>query len=156
MSIKKSLSIALPIALLGLTASIAFAQQPPAASPAAPAAQEWKYKTKELNRAEIDALLAKPNKVVVLDVRRPDELTKIGGFPVYLSIQAKDVEQNLAYIPKDRTIITVSNHAHRAGAVGDLLTSKGFKVAGAAGSQDYEAQGGVITKIVAPPPRPAG
>lgn len=131
---------------LAIAAAVpAFAQQA-----AAPAAQAWNYKTKQLERAEIDVLLAHPEKLLVIDVRRPDELTAKGSFPVYLNIQAKEVENNLAYIPKDRLIVTVSNHAHRAGAVGDLLTAKGFKVAGAAGSEDYEAQGGKITRVSPP------
>jgi rhodanese-related sulfurtransferase len=88
-------------------------------------------------------------------VRRPDEVTAKGSFPVYLSVQAKDLEKNLAYIPKDRIVLTVSNHAHRAGAAGDLLSSKGFKVAGAAGSEDYEAQGGKIARIAPPAPKTA-
>ena len=37
---------------------------------------------KVLKRAEIDALLAQPATVLVIDVRRPDEITSIGGFPV--------------------------------------------------------------------------
>jgi rhodanese-related sulfurtransferase len=135
--------------VLGLSASFAFAQQP------APAAQPWIYKTKQLNRAEVDSLLAKPENLVVIDVRRPDELTAKGSFPVYLNIQVKDVEKSLAYIPKDRAIVTVSNRAHRAGAVGDLLTSKGFNVAGATGSDDYKDQGGTVTKVAVPPPRQA-
>ncbi len=83
-------------------------------------------------------------------MRRPDELSTIGGFPVYLSIQPKDLEQRLAYIPKDRLIVTVSNHAARAGAAGNLLSVKGFKVAGAAGVQEYEAEGGSLVKVAAP------
>jgi rhodanese-related sulfurtransferase len=145
----------LPAILLSLAASVAFAQQGPAAASAAPAAQPWTYKTKQLDRAQVDALLAKPEKLLVIDVRRPDELTAKGSFPVYLNLQANEVEKNLAYIPKDRVIVTVSNHAHRAGAVGDLLTAKGFKVAGAAGSEDYEAQGGKITRVAPPPPKQA-
>ena len=144
--------------LLSLSVCAAFAQQasPAAGNPgSAAAADVWKYKTKRLDRAGVDALLAKPQKLVVIDVRRPDELTAKGSFPVYLSIQVKDVEKSLAYIPKDRAILTVSNRAHRAGAVGDLLTSKGFKVAGAAGSLDYEEQGGTIARITPPPPKPA-
>jgi rhodanese-related sulfurtransferase len=144
-----------------LVASIALAQQPAPASTAAattaaaaPAyvAPPWIYKTKQLNRAEVDALLSNPKKLIVIDVRRPDELISKGAFPVYLNIQFKEFEKYLAFIPNDRTIITVSNRAHRAGAVGDLLTSRGFKVAGAAGSLDYEDQGGVIDRITAPPP----
>jgi len=134
--------IRLAAIVLALSATVsAWAQQAP---------QPWTYKTRQLERAEVDALLAKPEKLVVLDVRRPDEVTDKGSFPVFLNIQAKDVENQLAYIPKDRVIVTVSNHAHRAGAVGDLLTAKGYKVAGAAGSEDYEAQGGKIVRIAPP------
>ena len=132
-----------------LIASASFAQQ------AAYQPPPWTYQTKQLNRAEIDALLAKPQQVVVIDVRRPDEVVSKGSFPVFLNIQTSDVEKNLAYIPKERVIVTVSNRAHRAGAVGDLLTAKGFKVAGAAGSLDYEDQGGTIVRIQPPAPKPA-
>ncbi|RTL51944.1 MAG: rhodanese-like domain-containing protein [Rhodocyclaceae bacterium] len=142
--------------LLALSAPIAFAQE--AAAPAAKTpyvAPPWTYKTKQLNKAQIDALLAKPGKVVVLDVRRPDELISKGSFPAFLNIQIKDLENNLDYIPKNRLIITVSNRAHRAGAAGDLLTTKGFKVAGAAGTLDYEDQGGIVAHITPPPPAPS-
>jgi len=109
--------------------------------------------TKRLTRVEFDALRANPSKLLVLDVRRPDELTSIGGFGIYLSIQAADLEKSLAWIPKDRTIVTVSNHASRAVRAADLLTTNGFTVAGAIGAQDYEAEGGTLVKIVPPPPR---
>lgn len=147
-------------ALLAAGTTSVFAQQAAPAQPGAAAAKPyvappWTYKTKQLSRAEIDALLAKPGKVVVLDVRRPDELISKGSFPAFLSIQAADVEKNLDYIPRDRVIVTVSNHAHRAGAVGDKLTGLGYKVAGAAGSLDYEDQGGKVARITAPAPRAA-
>jgi rhodanese-related sulfurtransferase len=129
---------------------LAWAAETAAPVAAQPPAVEYKYKTLQLKRADLDALLAKPEGLLVIDVRRPDEVTAIGGLPVYLSVQAKDLENNLAYIPKDRTIVTVSNHAGRAGAAGDLLTSHGFKVAGAIGVQNYEAEGGTLTKIAPP------
>ncbi|MBC3832729.1 rhodanese-like domain-containing protein [Undibacterium amnicola] len=128
---------------------------PKLASASTYVAPPWVYQTRQLQRNEIDALLFYPAQVVVIDVRRPDELIKNGSFPVFLSIQLADLEKSLDLIPKDRTIITVSNRAHRAGAAGDLLTAKGYKVAGAAGSLDYEDQGGKIARIVAPPPRSA-
>jgi rhodanese-related sulfurtransferase len=142
---------------LSVAAASAMAQQtaPATGATGASAEQAWKYKTKRLERSEVDALLAKPEKLVVIDVRRPDELTAKGSFPVYLNIQNKELEKSLAYIPKDRVILTVSNHAVRAGAAGDLLAAKGFTVAGATGSEDYESQGGTITKIAVPPPRTA-
>jgi rhodanese-related sulfurtransferase len=124
-----------------------------AAEPAAKPATPPKPLSHELTRAEFEQLLTKPNELLIIDLRRPDELTRIGGFPVYLSIQAKDLEQQLAWIPKDRTIVTVSNHASRSGRAADLLTAKGYKVAGLLGAQTYEEQGGKLTKIEVPPPR---
>jgi rhodanese-related sulfurtransferase len=112
-----------------------------------------KSQAKVLTRAEIDDLLSKPDQVLIIDVRRPDEVTGIGGFPVYLSIQLADLEKSLAYIPKDRTIIALSNHAARGGRAADILAKAGFKVAGAAGAENYEAEGGKLTKIAPPPPK---
>jgi rhodanese-related sulfurtransferase len=103
-----------------------------------------------LSREELDKLLAQPGKVLVIDVRRPDEVSEIGGLPVYLSIQAGDLQKSLAWIPKDRLIVTLSNHAGRAGKAADLLAANGFKVAGAAGAQTYEQQGGKLAEVVRP------
>jgi uncharacterized protein GlcG (DUF336 family)/rhodanese-related sulfurtransferase len=109
-------------------------------------------KTPILTRAQLDELLAKPQQLVIIDVRRPDELTTIGGFP-----ELGDLEQRLAWIPKDRKVVTVSNHAGRAGRAGDLLAARGFKVVGRIGVQDYEEAGGKLARIAAPPsPAAAG
>lgn len=121
----------------------------------APAARAYEYKTPKLNRAQIDALLAKPSEVLFIDLRRPDEISKIGTFPVYLNVQIDGLEAALPFIPKERSIVTVSNHAGRAGKAADLLAEKGFKVVGAVGSQNYEEEGGKIIKIVPPAPKEA-
>lgn len=107
-------------------------------------------KAKVLTRGELDALLEHPEKVLLLDVRRPDEISSIGGFPVYLSIQVGELEKHLNEIPRDRTIVTISNHAARGGRAADLLASNGFKVAGTIGAETYESEGGKLTKIAAP------
>ena len=130
--------------LILLAGAVCFAQQPSNA----PAA-----KTKILTRAEFDTLMAKPGSVLLLDVRRPTEIAQNGGFPVYLNIQAADLEKHLAEIPRGKPIVTVSNHAHRAGLAGDLLASKGIKIAGAIGAQVYESEGGTLIKY--PPEKPA-
>jgi rhodanese-related sulfurtransferase len=145
------------LAVLLVSLSYGACAQPAAidAKSATPLPDVWKYQAKRLDRAALDALLAHPAKVLVIDVRRPDEVVSKGSFPVYLSVQANDLERNLDFIPKDRTIVTLSNHAHRAGAAADLLSSKGYTVAGAAGSEDYEAQGGTISRIAAPRPKVA-
>jgi rhodanese-related sulfurtransferase len=103
-----------------------------------------------LTNAKFDAFLAKPDQILIIDVRRPDEVTSNGGFPVYLSIQISELAKSLAWIPKDRTIITVSNHAARGGAAADVLTKAGFKVAGTIGAETYEQAGGKLTRIEAP------
>jgi rhodanese-related sulfurtransferase len=152
-----SLVLAAPIARAADNVPPAPPTAAPAAAPAVTPANDpaYTYKTQRLNRAAVDAVLSKPEQALILDVRRPDELTKIGGFPVYLSIQSSDVQKSLGYIPKDRLIIVVSNRAHRAGAVGDILHGLGYNVIGATGVLDYQDEGGVLTKIAPPPPRQA-
>ena len=159
-NLRLSATVFCALLLGGPTAS---AQSAPPATPApsaAPAASSasvtpandpaYTYKTLRLNRAAFDALAAHPEQFLVLDVRRPDELTKFGGFPVYLSIQTADVQKSLSYIPRDRLIVVVSNRAHRAGAIGDLLAGYGFHVVGAIGVRDYEDEGGALAKIQPP------
>ncbi len=132
------------ILLILLATAVSFAQQP---------AAEQASKAKILTRAEFDVLLAAPGRVLLIDVRRPTEIAMNGGFPVYLNIQADDLAKHLAEIPKDKPLILVSNHAHRAGIAADLLDSKGFKIAGAIGAQVYESDGGKLIKYA--PEKPA-
>ena len=110
----------------------------------------WKYKTTRLSKADVDALLAKSDSVIFIDLRQPAEFIQFGTFPVFLSVQNKDLEKQIAWIPRDRTIVTVSNHSQRAGAAGDLLTAKGFNVAGATGSEEYEVSGGTAVVHLVP------
>jgi rhodanese-related sulfurtransferase len=138
------------LSTVALLSAAAFAQQP--AAPAIPGnsptrAAEPAFKAKKLTRAEFDALLAHPEHILLIDVRRPDEIAAIGGFPVYLNIQAKDLKNHLNEIPKDRLIVTVSNHAARAGVAADLLAENGFQVAGAASAQTYETEGEKLVKF---------
>ncbi len=79
------------ILMILLASAVSFAQQPSAAPDS---------KAKILTRAEFDALMATPGRVLLLDVRRPTEIAMNGGFPVYLNIQADDLEKHLAEIPK--------------------------------------------------------
>jgi gluconolactonase len=125
------------VAMSGVAAGQAFAQAPVAAQHATTAPAK-------LNRAQIDALLATPGRVVFVDVRRADEIAAIGGLPAYLNIQLSELERFLPYIPRDRQIVTISNHAARANKAAALLTARGFAVAGAVGVQDYLAQGGAL------------
>lgn len=139
------------VLLMALTSSVVLAQQEgQGGASKAPAS-----KAHLLTNAELDKLLEHPEKVILIDVRRPDEVSSVGGFPVYLSIQLKELGDSVKWIPKDRAIVTVSNHAGRAAKAADLLAGKGFNVAGAVGAQTYEKAGGTIAHIAVPPPRAA-
>jgi rhodanese-related sulfurtransferase len=144
----------LTIAILLAAAPVLAGQTPaPAVGRAAAqgsAAKEAPFAAKKLTRAEFDKLLAKPDQLLLIDVRRPDEVAAIGGFPVFLTIPIADLEKSLAWVPKDRTIVTLSNHAARGGRAADVLTKHGFKVAGTIGVQNYEAEGGTLFKPQVP------
>jgi rhodanese-related sulfurtransferase len=147
---KKRISLLLGVALLSAafgvgadTVKAEAATQPPTA------------KAHVLTNDELDQLLSDPQRVLLIDVRRPDEVSSVGGFPVYLSIQIRELEADLKWIPKDRTIVTVSNHAGRAQKAAELLSAKGFKVAGAAGAETYEKAGGKwVSRIPVPATAP--
>jgi rhodanese-related sulfurtransferase len=112
------------------------------------------FKTRILTNAEFDAYLAKPDQILLIDFRGPDELLKEGGFPVFMIIQPNEkVEDYLAWIPKGRTIITTSRGPVRGGKAGDILTAHGYKVAGTIGAFYYEQAGGTLTKFL--PRQPA-
>jgi len=130
---------------------------PPAAGANGARAPRTPVRAKTLTNEEFDAYLAHPEQVLLVDVRRPDEVSTIGGFPVYLSVQIKDLKAHLNEIPRDRPIITVANHAARAGSAADTLSDAGFKVIGAIGADTYQKAGGKLAiKIPVPPPAPAG
>jgi rhodanese-related sulfurtransferase len=151
---KRTALFAAALLVLSVNAAQAQAQTPaPAGAPAA--AAQAPAITAKLTRNQLDGLLAYPDQVLLIDVRRPDEIGAIGGFGTYLSIQAKDIETATAFIPRDRTLITVSNHAGRALKAADQLLAKGFKIGGAVGVQDYEKEGGKLVKIAAPAPKVA-
>ena len=82
-------SIMKTMLLLGLLAAVTTFGQPQQA-----ASQSAKPKT--LTPAELDSFLAVPGRVLLIDVRRPDEIASNGGFPVYLSIQANDLARHLS------------------------------------------------------------
>ncbi|HEY6817502.1 MAG TPA: SMP-30/gluconolactonase/LRE family protein, partial [Croceibacterium sp.] len=130
------------LAVAGATASASggFAGVAQAQGTAAAASQA----EPELSREQVDALLAAPERVVFIDVRRADEVAAIGGLPAFLNIQASELDRFVAYIPRDRQLVTVSNHAGRARRAAALLRERGFTVAGVVGVEDYAAAGGTL------------
>jgi gluconolactonase len=142
------------ITLTSLVALMVPAMAQAQAEPAGhtPAADAAESKIPVLTRAQIDAYLAQPGKVLFIDVRRPDEVSDIGGFPAYLSIQISELDRFVAVIPRDRAVVVISNHAGRGQKGAELLAAKGFNVVGAIGAQNYEKEGGTLwdKKVVTP------
>src|SRR6478609_5325818 len=110
------------------------------AAASAPAQQQ----EQELSREQVDQLIAAPDSVVFIDVRRADEIAAIGSLPVFLNIQASELDRFVGYIPRDRQVVTISNHAGRARKTAALLRERGFTVAGVVGVEDYAAAGGTL------------
>ena len=146
-----AVAIAAALAAHAQQAAPPASKDPEAIARVARYANDWKFKAKRLTRDEVDALLAKPESVVFVDLRRPDEQVRFGSFPVFLSIQNDQLERELAWLPKDRGIVTVSNHSQRAGAAADLLAAKGYRVIGATGAEEYEVAGGTAVAHLQPP-----
>jgi rhodanese-related sulfurtransferase len=108
---------------------------------------------KELHRADVEAILAQPDSVLILDVRAPGEIAYWGGFPAYLDVQsdegdkgAKGIEDHVAEIPRDKPIVTVSGRANRSGFAASVLEKNGFKVLGAVGAMTVEEEGAQLVK----------
>ncbi len=69
---------------LVFSSSLALGQGAPGA-----AADDYHFKTKQLTRAEVDALLATPDKVVFIELRRPDQVAADGSFRCTLRFYRK-------------------------------------------------------------------
>lgn len=78
----------------------------------------------------------------VLDVRRPEEAAQIGTLKGAVNIPLAELETRLKEVPKNKAILTLSNHAARAAKAAALLEKNGFKIVGAVGVQDYVEGGG--------------
>jgi rhodanese-related sulfurtransferase len=108
------------------------------------AAPQDKPAGKEIKRAELDAFLAHPEKIFVLDLRGPDEIAKIGTLPGYVNIPIAQLESRLSEVPKDKIILPVSNHSVRAWKAQAILEKHGYQVPGGIGVQNYEKEGGKL------------
>ena len=125
-------------AAIAAPASLAAQSPAPAPSPAAPpaAARPPLDESKRVKAADIDAMLAKGD-VVVLDVREDAELVETGTVKGAIHIPLGQLEARLGELPKDKVILTACRSGGRASRAQTLLDSKGFKTAGFCGLADY-------------------
>lgn len=60
-----------------------------------------------ISTEELEKYLEKKDKIFFLDVREPDEITKLGSVPGYVNIPLGQLEKRLGEVPKDKLIITL-------------------------------------------------
>jgi predicted sulfurtransferase len=60
---------------------------------------------KRIEAREIDGVLADAN-VLLLDVRRPEEIEELGTIEGYVNIPVEELESRLDELPRDKTILT--------------------------------------------------
>ena len=85
-----------------------------------------------------EEVLTKKDDVVLVDVRRPDELTgELGHIPGVMHVVLDELPQRLDEIPKDQTVVFVCRSGGRSGQASAFALENGF--------QDvYNMQGGMI------------
>jgi rhodanese-related sulfurtransferase len=135
---RRTLTPALVFAAAALSAPASLAAQAPTAAPGPAAAQARPApdESKRVKAADIDAMLAKGD-VVVLDVREDSELVETGTVKGAIHIPLGQLEARLGELPKDKVILTACRGGGRASRALTLLESKGFKTAGFCGLADY-------------------
>jgi rhodanese-related sulfurtransferase len=128
---RRSMTTALVFAVATLLAPAVLHAQ----APAGPAADE----AKRVQAEAIDAMIAKGD-VVVLDVREPNELDESGTVKGAIHIPLGQLESRLSELPKDKVILTACRRGGRASRAYAMLESKGFKLAGFCGLENYKGQ----------------
>ena len=97
--------------------------------------------TKSLTTEELEKYLEKKEGIFFLDVREPDEITKLGSVPGYFNIPIGQLEKRLNEVPKDKLIITMCNRGVRAARAEDILAKAGYKTIGSCGLTEYKEKG---------------
>ena len=109
---------------------------------------------KVLKAPDLEKLLAEGEKYLILDVRRPDEISKLGTVKGYINIPVEVIAERYAELPKDKPIISLCNRARRATTAADLLKEKGYTIAAVGGLEDIKTEEGGPKLITVFPPAP--
>ena len=96
---------------------------------------------KKLTPEELAQALEKKDKVFLLDVREPNELTESGAIDGYVNIPLGQLESRLKEVPKDKLIITYCMRGNRAGRAAEILEKAGYEVYGSCGITQWKEKG---------------
>jgi rhodanese-related sulfurtransferase len=81
----------------------------------------------ELSAREVAARLKhEPGRVLLLDVREPDE-RELAAIEPSLHIPMRDVPERLSELPKDRAIVVYCHSGTRSAMIAGFLEGKGYR-----------------------------
>src|SRR5690242_722514 len=76
---------------------------------------------KKLTPEELKDALEKKDRIFLLDVREPSELSETGAIDGYVNIPLGQLEKRLKEVPKNKLIITYCMRGARAGRAAEIL-----------------------------------
>jgi rhodanese-related sulfurtransferase len=137
--------------MLRLSVALSLGLLLPALAPAQEPAPKWKV----LKAPDLEKLLAEPEKYLFLDVRRPDEISKLGTVKGFRNVAVEQLADRIAEVPKDKPVVTLCNRARRAATAAGILEEKGYTIVAVGGLEDIKKEEGGSKLITEFPPAPA-
>ena len=91
-----------------------------------------------LTAAELLQKIHSGEKLYLIDVRQPEELTgPLGALPGVVNIPLPDLERRSAEIPKNRALILICRSGHRSSQAASILKRQGY-------TQIQNVEGGML------------
>ena len=92
---------------------------------------------KKITYEELVKLLEKPQDVLLIDVREPNEIEVTGTLKGALTIPVGQLADRLKEVPKDKPVVAFCRRGGRATRASNLLDEKGYKTLGVFGLEEY-------------------
>jgi rhodanese-related sulfurtransferase len=92
---------------------------------------------KMITYEELMKLLDKPQDVLFIDVREPNEIAVTGTLKGALTIPVGQLEERLKEVPKDKPVVAFCRRGGRATRAANLLDQRGYKTVGVFGLEEY-------------------
>jgi len=92
---------------------------------------------KKITYEELVKLLEKPQDVLFIDVREPNEIEVTGTLKGALTIPVGQLADRLKEVPKDKPVVAFCRRGGRATRASNLLDEKGYKTLGVFGLEEY-------------------